>query len=552
MPRLTGKYILMEMLRAEGVTCVFGNPGTTETPLMDALQDYPDIHYYLGLQEAVAVGMADGYARATRRPAFVNVHIAGGLANALSMLYDSARGGTPLVMTAGQTHTYMNVQEPALSGDLVEMARQYAKWSLEVNHASNLAEVVRRAFKVARTPPTGPVFISLPWNVLDEEADADIVPSSEGYFRIRPDVAALDKAASTLAEAARPIMLVGDRVAWSDGVDEAVRLAELMGLRVYTAPQNAEMNFPTDHPQYLGALDLRIAANHAVIEQADIILAVGTHVFRSYLDSEIVERLKPRLVHLDSTPYEIERTFPVEAGLLGDPKTGMAELAGVLNERLDAGQREAAKTRAAEIGEEKRRQVAARQSQGRDQWDNIPMPASRLMKEIADALPSGAIIIDEAVTSRPALQAWLNFQRRDDFHGILGGALGWAMGGALGVQLAEPDRKVVALIGDGSAMYSVQALWTAARYNLPVTYVICNNRSYKILKNAMDSYLGDSGRNSDYIGMNFRNNPLRYGPIAEGFGVMSTEVEDPSDLQAALGKAFRHPGPSLVDVRIAG
>ena len=283
-----------------------------------------------------------------------------------------------------------------------------------------------------------------------------------------------------------------------------------------------------------------------------MILAVGTHVFRSYLDSEIVERLKPRLVHLDSTPYEIERTFPVESGLWADPKTGMAELADALNERLDAYQREAAMTRGAEIGEEKRGQVAARQSQGRDQWDSIPMPAGRLMKDVADTLPSGAIIIDEAVTSRPALQAWLNFRNRDDFHGILGGALGWAMGGALGVQLAEPGRKVVALIGDGSAMYSVQALWTAARYNLPVTYVICNNRSYKILKNAMDSYLGDSGRTSDYIGMNFYNNPLRYGPIAEGFGVMSREVEDPNDLRAALDEAFRHEGPSLVDVRIAG
>ena len=553
MPRLTGKHILMEMLKVEGVTCIFGNPGTTETPLMDALQDYRDVRYYLGLQEAVAVGMADGYARATRQPAFVNVHIAGGLANALSMLYDAARGGTPLVVTAGQTHTYMNVQEPALSGNLVEMARQYTKWSVEVNHASNLAEVVRRAFKVARTPPTGPVFISLPWNVMDEEADVEIVASSGGYFRVRPDVEALERAASELSDAERPLMLVGDRVAWSDGVDEAVRLAELMGLRVYAAPQNAELNFPTNHPQYMGPLDLRIAANHAILEQADTILAVGTHIFRSYLDSEIVQHLHPRLLHLDSTPYEIERTFPVAVGVWADPKSGMAELAASLDERLNAYQREAAKTRAASIGEEKRKQVASRREQGQDRWDSVPMPAGRLMKEVADALPPDAIVIDEAVTSRPALQAWMDFEKRSDFHGILGGALGWAMGGALGVQVAEPSRKVVALIGDGSAMYSVQALWTAVRYDIPVTYVICNNRSYKILKNAMDSYLAaDGDRTSEYIGMKFNDNPLRYAPIAESFGVMGLEVEDPKDLKAALEKAFLHPGPSLVDVLIAG
>ena len=173
MPQIAGKHIVMKMLQAEGVKYIFGNPGTTETPFLDAVQDYPDIQYMLATQEAPAIGMADAYARATGRPSFAKLHVAGGLANGISMLYDAYRGGTPMVLTAGQSDTRMLLQEPTLSGNLVEMTRQYTKWSFEVHHAKDIPEAMRRAFKIAKTPPTGPVFLALPWNVLDEEADVD-------------------------------------------------------------------------------------------------------------------------------------------------------------------------------------------------------------------------------------------------------------------------------------------------------------------------------------------------------------------------------------------
>ena len=551
MPRIAGKHVVMRMLQAEGVKYIFGNPGTTETPFMDAIQDYPDMEYMLATQEAPAIGMADGYARATGSPSFANLHVAGGLANGISMLYDAFRGGTPMVLTAGQSDTRMLLQEPTLSGNLVEMTRQYTKWSFEVQHAKDLPEAIRRAFKVAKTPPTGPVFLSLPWNVLDEEVEIDIVPSSDGYFRIRPDVEALQKATGLLANAQNPLMVVGDRVAQSMAVDEAVRVAELLGATV-RATAFSEVNFPTSHPLYEGMLDLASSAGRRHFEGHDAILAVGTNVFNQFFYTDPVLPAGVSLVHLDSTPYEIERSFPVTAGLWADPKAGLAELADSLESGMSGSQREAAATRAAQIGDEKQARLNALRQRGDDRWDNTPMPPDRMMRELADALPSNATVVDESVTSRGALQAAVDFDEPGSFFSIRGGALGWSMGGALGVHLAQPERKVVAVVGDGAAMYAIQSLWTAARYKMPVTYVICNNRSYRILKGAMVNYLAGTGRESEFVGMNFHENPMDYSRIAEGFGIHGQRVSDANQLRPALEKAFAHNGPSLVDVVIDG
>ena len=243
MPQMTGKDALAQMLIAEGVEYIFGNPGTSETPLLDVLQDYPQLKYIQALQEGTAVGMADGYARATGRPAFANIHIAGGLANGISALYNAHRGGTPLVLTAGNSDTRMLLTDPTLSGDLVEMTDQYTKWSTQVLHPSDIPMAVRRAFKEAKTPPTGPVFISFPWDTMDESADLNIIPSSQGYFRTRPDADAVSRASQLLAQADNPILVIGDRVAQSGAAGQVVRVAEQLGARVY-ATSFSEMNFP--------------------------------------------------------------------------------------------------------------------------------------------------------------------------------------------------------------------------------------------------------------------------------------------------------------------
>ena len=349
MPRMTGKRALVEMLVAEGVEYVFGNPGTSETPFMDALQDYPQLKFMLSLQENSVVAMADGYARASHKPAFVNLHIAGGLAGGISMLYDSFKGGTPVVLTAGNSDTRQSLADPVLSGDLVEMTRQYTKWSAEIRHASEIPIAVRRAFREASTPPTGPVFISLPWDSLDDEADVDIVPSSTGYHRIRPDVDAVSRGADILGGAESPVMVVGDRVAQSGAVAEAVQVAELLGARVYAAAFT-EVNFPTGHPQFMGVLNLNSPSSAKKLACADALLAVGTNVFSSFLYMpEPYLNPRTRLVHLDSASREVEKVYPTEVGMIADPRAGLADLADALARGMSGSAQEAARTRAVHI-----------------------------------------------------------------------------------------------------------------------------------------------------------------------------------------------------------
>ena len=555
MVKMLGKHALAQMLVAEGVEYIFGNPGTSETPFLDGLQDYPQLRYIQALQEGTAVGMADGYARATGKPAFANIHIAGGLANGISGLYNAFRGGTPLVLTAGNSDTRMLISEPVLSGDLVEMTKQYTKWSTEIRHASDIPVAIRRAFKEAKTPPSGPVFVSFPWDTMDEEIEFEATPSAEGYFRIRPDTAAVARATEILASAQNPVIVVGDRVAQSGAVDAVVQVAEQTGARVL-ATSYSEVNFPTGHPQWGGMLNLNSPATARQFENADVVLAVGTDVFASFLYVD-VPFLKPdtRLIHLDSAYWEIEKNYPTEVGILADPGAGMADLAASLDSEMNGSQREAATTRAATLADARRRGDERYQERIKPTWDNLPMPVERMMHELAAAVPPNTIVADEAVTSRPAVNRAFEFTKPGDIYGIRGGALGWAMPGALGVKLAHPERPVLAVVGDGASMYTVQALWTASRYNIPVVYAICNNQAYRILKVNMEVYLrdmlDDRERDSEYVGMEFANR-LDLAMMAQAMGVHGERVDDPNEIGPAVKRAFDSGRPALLDITISG
>ena len=552
---MTGKEALVRMLIAEGVEYIFGNPGTSETPMMDALQDFPQIRYIQALQEGTAVGMADGYARATGRPAFANIHIAGGLANGISALYNAHRGGTPVVLTAGNSDTRMLLSEPTLSGDLVEMTRQYTKWSHEIHHPADVPGAVRRAFKEARTPPTGPVFLSFPWDTMDEPADVDVIGGGPGYFRTRPDRDALARASQLLAQAENPVIVIGDRIAQSGGVAEMTRVAEMLGARVFAA-SFSEVNFPTSHPLWSGLLNTSSPVTRRLLAGADVVLAVGANIFSSFLYVD-VPLLDPqsRLVHLDSAPREVEKNYPTEVGILADPATGLAELAEALEQDLTAPAKEAAATRMAELAERRRRAQDEYRQRLRQRWDNSPIAVERMMHELAAAVPPGTIVADEAITSRPALMQEFDFDQPGSLYGIQGGALGWAMPGALGLKLAQPDRPVLAVVGDGASMYTVQALWTAATFNIPVVYAICNNRAYRILKVNMDIYLkrmlNDDARISEYTGMDFAN-PLDLAAMAQALGVASEKITDPAQIAPAARRMFDRGKPGLLDISIDG
>lgn len=555
MALMTGKQALAQMLVAEGLEYIFGNPGTSETPFLDVLQDYPQLKYVQALQEGTAVGMTDGYARATGKPAFANIHIAGGLANGISGLYNAYRGGTPLVLTAGNSDTRMFMADPVLSGDLVQMTSQYTKWSAEILHASDVPVAIRRAFKEAKTPPTGPVFLSFPWDTMDDTTDAEIAPSSPGYFRIRPDIDAVASASRLLAQADNPVIVVGDRVAQSGAAAQVARLAEQLGARVYSAVFS-EVNFPTSHGLYGGMLNLNNPSTRQQLAEADVVLAVGANVFNSFLYvPEPFLGPATKLVHLDSSFEEVEKIYATDVGILADPAAGAEELADALAQDMSASAKEGAATRAAAYGEERRRSDEQYQERVRGMSGRHPMAVEQMMHELAQASPPDVIVADESITSRPALNRAFNFDEPGSLYSIRGGALGWAMPGALGVKLANPSRPVLAVVGDGASLYTVQALWTAARYNIPVVYAICNNRSYRVLKVNMDIYLRrmleDKERESDYVGMEFAN-PLDLSAIAQGMGVAGEKVEDPKELGPALRRAYEGGKPALIDVSIDG
>src|SRR5262249_11838747 len=346
---MTGKRALMEQLIADGVQHIFGNPGTTEQGFMDILQDFPQMQFMLALHEGVAMSMADTYARITRRPAFVEVHIAPGLGNALGMMHNARIGKTPMVIFAGQSPSNVLLQEPHLSGPLVDMARPIAKWSAQVEHAHDVPRALRRAFKIAAEPPQGPVFLGLPMDVLDQEADVEIAPTTYTNWRSRPSAEGLAELADVLVKAERPMLMVGDSVNLAEAQTEVTRVAELLGAPIFEC-YASEFNVPASHPLYLGSVDFVSPRNiRATLADCDVLFVVGAPVFQLiFPDPEApVLGSSTRLVQLDSFMHEMGKNVRPDIALVGDPKAGLAELAGLIEERQTGALKEAAVERRA-------------------------------------------------------------------------------------------------------------------------------------------------------------------------------------------------------------
>lgn len=554
MARMTGKRALMEMLKAEGVEYIFGNPGTSETAIMDELESHPELKYILVTQEGVAMGMADAYARATGRPSFVNLHIETGLANGMSLLHNANDGGTPLVLSAGN----LDVRELTRGRtDLAGIVRPLTKWSAEATHPQQIPGILRRAFNEAKTPPTGPTFVALSANALDHQSDMDISPSPKGHFRITPDENAVEEAAELLGKASNPIMIVSDKVAESDASTDAVQVAEMIGASVYAA-RYSEMCFPTSHSQFKGAIKLGFPIGREILSQADVVLMIGKMATSYYMFSEpMMDFAGPntKFVHIDNNAAHVGSTHPTAVGIVGDPKTSLAVLGTALDATMSGSDKEAVNGRLTVFAEEKKASDEAYQSRLKEDWDLRPMTPYRMMAEVASALPSNTIVVNDAVTTSDALHASLQFDDPGTVYGGRGGALGWGIGGAMGVKLANPDRPVVAVLGDGSAMMTVQGLWTAATFNIPVVYVICNNASYRVLKLNMNIYkdhiLKGHSADSRYMGMDFPQG-LDIAGMAEAMGVHGSRIEDPSAMAPALKHAMELGKPAVLDVVIDG
>ncbi len=550
MPKLAGKHGLLKMLRAEGVEFIFGNPGTSEAPIMDIMGEYPELKYVLVVQEGVAIGMAEGYARATGNVAFVSLHIDNGMANSLSLLIDSKYAGTPMVVTAGNKDVRKMAEGRS---DLAEMARPFTKWSAEVTHPEQFPSMIRRAFNEARTPPTGPVFLAFSANSMDDEAEMDIIPSSRHFTSPLPDHAAIEMAAELVANAETPMLIVGDRVGEHGGVDAAVKLAERTGARVY-GHGSAAVNFPTSHPQWLGGLNVRTAEAVAAIRSADVIVAAGAPVFDDffYQPGQFVAP-DSKLIHIDINPGAIGKSEPTDVGILASPKAGLEHLGHAVSNKMTGTQVESARGRIETIAAESRAQAQQFEEAAQKAWNAHPMGPAAMAKALADSLPRDAVIVNDAVSTSGQINSAVRHDGPGTYFGARGGAIGWGMGLGMGVKLANPERPVVTVVGDGSAMMTVQALWTAVNSDIPVVYLICNNASYRVLKVNMNHYrrLTNQPLPEKYFAMDFPT-PFDFAAIARGFGVHGVRIENPDDLGPELQKAIRSGKPTVLDVVIDG
>lgn len=550
---IAGKQAFLEILRQEGVEILFGNPGTTELPLMDGLAGQEAIRYILALQEAAAIAMADGYAQASGKLAAVNVHVSPGLGNTMGMLYDAYKAGSPILLTAGQHDQSFNITEPILWSDLPPVARPYVKWSYEVHRLEDLPRAVHRAAKVALTPPSGPVFLSLPMDILTTEADIDLGEPTRVDPRIRGAQTAVAAAAELLARAKRPVIIAGASVATSDAHAELVEVGELIGAPVYAERLAYTCNFPSSHPLFQGEMPRLAPAIRAVLERHDLLFSVGGDLFMLSLPSE-VDPMPPGLpvIHLDLDPWEIGKNYPAKVGIFGDPKATLPDLAQAIRRHLTAADRDAARRRLTDAREAKERAVAELRARARQERDRVPISPLVLMETLADHLPANAVVVDESISSGVGLRSLLKSEDPKSFYGLHGGGIGWGLPGAVGVKLALPDRPVVAFVGDGSAMYTNQALWTAAHYNLGVVFVIINNASYRILKQRTHALKGTSAHTGRYVGMDLERPRIDFIGLAKALGVPGERVEKAPEIGPALSRALARGGPSLVDVEVDG
>ena len=546
-----GKYILLEALKKQDVKYIFGNPGTTETAIMDALESYPEFEYILTVQESVAMGMADAYARATKKPAFVNLHIETGLANGLSLLHNAHSGGTPLVLSAGNKDS--REIAPGKT-DLIDMVSPFTKWAVEVNHPDAIAQTVQKAFRIAMSPPTGPTFVAFTTNALDDKTNVYPTETYNEEIIIKPDEKSIDEAAELLVNSNNIGMLIGDRIVQISNPYIPTKLAELLGAKVYSS-NYSEMIFPNKHPNYINNLKLGFNSSDE-FEEFDTVLAIGGLPRVSYMFSNPKMRIfnpKSKLIHIDNDPSQVGTTEKTDIGIISDPSDALNKLTIKVEELLQGNKLEFFTEKNLLLKKEKEKAENNIKTELLANFNNSPMTPDRMISEIANSIPQNTIVVNDAVTTGNSIFKFMNFEKENSVFGGRGGSLGWGMGGALGIKLAFPDENVIAIVGDGTGMMSVQALWTASINNIPITYIMCNNSTYRILKLNMDIYKDQIGenKNSKYMGMNF-DQKFDFKTIANSFNINSYSISKPEEIGDVLKKCIKSQKPNLIDIHIDG
>lgn len=541
----SGAEVLLDVLRSEGVDHVFGNPGTTELPLTDALAGAGDLRYVLALQEASAAAMADGHAQASGRPAFLNLHTAVGLGNAAGNLTNALANRTPLVVTAGQQDERHLAADPFLAGDLVELARPLTKWAHEVRSPDELGTMVRRAFREAAAPAAGPVFLALRMDHLERPAAAAPARST-----VRHDAIAggLDDVAAALCSvpAGEAALVLTEEVAHAGALDEVVACAEALGAGVYGAPLFGSSVFPAAHPLWLGMLPLTMGEMRETLSPYRAILAIGPHPFQPVLYTPGAP-LEPgtKLLQLSADRVAIGRAHPVDLGVTGDVRASLAALARLLAGRADAAAvarvlNHARQLRAAEAEEWELKALSGRAA--------APIDPATAAHALMSALPRDTPLVSEAPSTGQYVRMFHAAEKPRRYFFARAGGLGWAMPAACGVALALPGEPVVSVVGDGSAMYSPQALWTAARYRLPVLFAVMDNRGYAILRDTLEAWQGRSAQTGDYVALQLEDPVIDFLALAASMGVPARTVASAEALGEAAAAAVAGGGPQLLHI----
>lgn len=551
----TYRFAIIEQLLADGVRYMFGNPGTVEQGFLDALWEYPELKYILTLQESVAVMAADGYARATGNVAIVQLHSTPGVGNGIGALYQAKRGHSPLVVIGGDSGVKYQAMDAQMAGDLVALAEPVTKWSTMVVDSASVLRVLRRAIKIAATPPRGPVYVCLPQDILDMPVVEDVKPTFIPSTRVLPDDQTLKSVAQMLADAQKPMIFIGDGIAFSEAQAELTRVAEILGAEVWEA-DNGELNMSQSHPLYQGATGHMFGfQSKPILSKGDVNLVSGTYIVPEVFP-ELGDVFAPgaKVIHVDLNGYEIAKNHPVDIGIVSDPKLTLGRLADILETVLTPEQKAAAQQRVIDITNAKKTKLEAELERDRAMRDDVPLHLSRFMEELAALLPKDAIIFDEALTNSPAVSRYYPTTQPRHYFLTRGGSLGVGIPGAIGAKLANPDKTVIGFTGDGGSMYTIQALWTAARHNVDAKFVVCNNRSYRILQYNIQQYWTEIGVPEHDFPLSFdlSKPEIRFDEMARSMGVAAVRVEKPEEIVPAIRQALEHKGPFLIDLLLEG
>ena len=551
-PTSLGRDIFFEYLVEQGVRYIFGNPGTTELPMVDGCNDYPSIEYVLSLHEDVAVAQATGYARASGEVGVVNLHVTPGVAHGIGNLYNASRARVPLLVTAGQHHTGLLVQDPILTSDLRSLVGQFTKWAYEVRFIEELPMVMQRAFKELVTPPYAPVFLSIPPNVLLEKHDGFGPARVTRPGRSVADHRVVEEGARLLASADRPMIVAGDGVGHAGGWEDLSLIAERIGARVYTEGYATLWNFPPRHPLYLGPMPNLATEMRDSFAVADVALLCGVTSaapVSRYDEGGPLIPFDVQTVVLDDSPAEIGKNHPASAALLGDVGLNLRRLRHVMEKVPRGGSN--IETRARSVREEAGERRSAWDTRIEDEAEAGHLNAVAVAATIKENIPADGIFVDETISNRPCFVNVLDFPEPLSYFGANGISLGFSVGAAAGLSVARPDRKVVVAVGDGSFLYYPHALWNLANRDLPVLVVVLNNGGYRVLKLIVDRMGGpwSTGR-ENLPGLDIDGPGVDLVALASSLRVPGERVDTMAGLGPAIRRGMAASTPYLVDVRL--